>query len=101
MIKKIVSALFVFVFAVNLLVAPTASAEIGDKAIVDFSKGTPEYTNIKQMNFGEVDNSFDYIKRAGRNALRMIKARTDRLFTDSRRSPTFSPAERLAMLSLK
>lgn len=74
MIKKIVSALFVFVFAVNLLVAPTASAEIGDKAIVDFSKGTPEYTNIKQMNFGEVDNSFDYIKRAGRNALRMIKA---------------------------
>lgn len=74
MIKKIVSAVFSFVFAANLFTVPIASAAIGDKAIVEFSKGTPAYTNIKLMNFGEVDNSFDYVKRAGRNAIRMVKA---------------------------
>lgn len=70
MIKKILSAVCSFVIAANMLVVPIASAAIGDKAVVDFSGGSPESTNVEAVML--TDGGNDYVTREGRGGIRML-----------------------------
>lgn len=74
MVKKVLSALCTIVLAANLIVVPIASAAIGDKAIVDFSGGSPKLTNVSKIMISE-EQGADYVTRAGRKALRMLPAK--------------------------
>lgn len=70
MIKKFLSALCFLVIAANMLVVPITSAAIGDKAVVDFSGGSPETTNVSSVMLTEGGN--DYVDRDGRGGIRML-----------------------------